>query len=282
MGPLPTISVVTPSFNQCEYLEATLRSVLDQEYPALEYVVIDGGSTDASADIIGRYDSRLAYSVSEPDQGHADAIDKGFARTSGEIMAWINSSDLYYPWTLRTVAQVFRDVPEAQWIMGVPALVGTDGLTKAVYPSRWNIYDFLSGDYRWLQQESVFWRRDLWSASGGRVTWGADYACDFTLWLRFMRLAPLYHVQVPLAGFRHHEERRGAAEGAYSREAKEAWRQWAAKAPRHQLRRARLIAAFPGRPGRLIRQTLDALPVASWYHHLRVEYDFAAQQWSAR
>ena len=276
---MPTISVVTPSFNQAEHLEDTLRSVLGQEYPELEYVVIDGGSTDGSVETIRRYASRLAFSASGPDAGHADGINKGFARTSGEIMAWINSSDVYYPWTLRTVAEVFRDVPEAEWIMGMPTLVGTGGEPKYVYASAWSVYDFLAGNYRWLQQESVFWRRGLWERAGGRLDLDVRYACDFALWLRFMELAPLYHVQTVLAGFRHHENRRGTIDGAYAQEARTAWLRWVQAAPPRERRRGRLVNAFPGRLGRVWRRTLDGVPVARWYGHRRIEYDFEAHRW---
>ena len=127
----PRISVITPSYNQGEYLEATLRSVLDQDYEELEYVVIDGGSTDGSVQIIERYASRLAYWVSEPDRGHAHALNKGFERATGDILCWINSSDMYYPWTLRTVAEVFTQLPGVEWITGVASWFDVGGRHEA-------------------------------------------------------------------------------------------------------------------------------------------------------
>src|ERR1700674_5632659 len=98
-----SISIVTPSFNQARFVEETIHSVLDQEYPNLEYIIIDGGSTDGSVEIIEKYRPRIHCFVSEADSGHAHALNKGFAQTNGEIMAWINSDDKYLPWTLRTV-----------------------------------------------------------------------------------------------------------------------------------------------------------------------------------
>src|SRR5712664_2616221 len=111
----PRISIVTPSFNQASYLEAALKSVLDQNYPNLEYIVVDGGSTDGSVEIIQRYADRLTYWVSQPDRGQMDALNKGFRRTTGEIMAWLNSDDMLCSWALQTVGHIFQDLPAVQW-----------------------------------------------------------------------------------------------------------------------------------------------------------------------
>lgn len=163
----PRISVVTPSLNQGEFLEATLCSVISQQYPALEYIVVDGGSTDGSVGIIERYEADITHWISEPDRGHADALNKGFARTTGEIMCWINSSDLHYPWTLATVAEIFTQFPQVEWISGTGSMFDEDGRLRVVVSSPGvNLYDILAGDYRGIQQESVFWRRSLWERAG--------------------------------------------------------------------------------------------------------------------
>jgi hypothetical protein len=277
---LPVISIVTPSFNQVAYLEATLASVLGQEYPELDYVVVDAGSADGSAAAIERVADRLAWWCSEPDEGHTDGLNKGFSHTTGEIMGWVNSSDLQLPWTLRTVAEIFRDVPEVQWLMGLQTVMADDGMPKGVFDSRWNRYDFLGGRYRWLQQESVFWRRSLWDSAGGRIDPAARYACDYALWLRFMDLAPLYHVPVPLGAYRQHDERRGTADGgAYGTETREMWERWRAAAPAHERRRGRLAGALGGRAGDLWREALARLPLAPWYRHPQVRYDAPESSW---
>ena len=121
------ISVVTPSFNQARFLDATMQSVLGQNYPNLEYVVMDGGSTDGLVDLIQKRSSQLHYWASAPDDGPGDAINKGFARTTGEIMAWLNSDDLYHPWTFAVVDEIFQTFPEVEWITGIPAFWDSKG-----------------------------------------------------------------------------------------------------------------------------------------------------------
>src|SRR5260221_7953075 len=115
MKPL-RISIVTPSFNQAAFLEDAIDSVLSQRYDALEYVIMDGGSTDASAAIVERHAPNLAFSTSAPDGGHYAAVNAGFAHTSGEVMAWLNGDDKYLPWTFSVVAEVFAQFPEIEWV----------------------------------------------------------------------------------------------------------------------------------------------------------------------
>jgi len=205
----PRISVVTPSLNQADYLEHTLRSVLDQGYANLEYVVVDGGSTDGSVEILERYAERLAWWVSEPDSGHADAINKGFAHTSGEIMAWLNSDDTYLPWTFEVVAEIFSAFPDVEWITGTGSSWDRRGRLTGTTPYRKNVHDYLFGDYAWIQQESVFWRRSLWERAGGGLNPAYRLAVDGELWSRFFEHARLHSVQCVIGGFRHHDSNRG-------------------------------------------------------------------------
>jgi glycosyltransferase involved in cell wall biosynthesis len=278
------LSVVTPSLNQAEFIETTLRSVIDQGYPALEYVVIDGGSTDGSLDVIRRCEEELTAWVSEPDSGHANALNKGFAKTTGEIMSWINSSDMYYPWTLQSVADVFSALPQVEWIMGVPTQFDELSAPKSVSPDYFNVYDALAGSSgRRLQQESVFWRRTLWERAGGRLDEGYKCAADFELWLRFFRLAPLYHVDTLLAGFRVHEKRLGEADdGRYQREANLVISRHAATFSRQTLRRTRLVRAIGSGRRHSLALALGKAGVLPWYKHPRVVYDFAAHRWTVR
>lgn len=204
----PKISIVTPSFNQGRFLEATIQSVVNQNYPNLEYIIIDGGSTDESIEIIKKYEQYLHYWVSEPDLGHGNALNKGFAKATGDIMAWINSDDMYLPWCFHIVSQVFEQHPEVQWIVGWHTHYDVKGKIIKMNRVYKNIYDFLLGNYAWIQQESVFWRRNLWQKAGGFIDESYKLMVDGELWSRFFLHANIYHVDCMLGGYRLHNSNR--------------------------------------------------------------------------
>ena len=213
------ISLVTPSFNQGRFIEETILSVLGQGFRELEYLVIDGGSTDESAAIIQRYSDRLAYWCSEPDGGQYDAINKGFALTTGEVMGWLNSDDKHTPWALSIVAEIFESFPHIEWLTTLFPM-RWDARGRAVRCSQRSGFSragFLAGENLpigdwfapgWVQQESTFWRRSLWERAGGKIDTRWTIAADFELWLRFFQHANLYAVDTPLAGFRHHGDQK--------------------------------------------------------------------------
>src|ERR1700736_2141333 len=128
----PRIALVTPVRNSGKYLEATIRSVLGQDYPNLDYYIVDGGSTDGSVEIIRKYENEISGWVSEPDKGMYDALNKGFARTTGEIMGWISATDMLHMGGLRVVGSVFRQLPEVEWITGRPSIFSDDGMGYVV------------------------------------------------------------------------------------------------------------------------------------------------------
>lgn len=200
----PKISIVTPSFNQARYLEETILSVLSQNYPNLEYIIIDGGSTDGSVEIIKKYENNLAFWISEPDHGMYFAVQKGFERCTGEIMAWINSDDKYFTGALSIVAEIFTGFPEVYWLTGNPAFFDEKGRTIFVNQFRqYSKFDFYSQEIIWIPQESTFWRKSLWERSGSKLDLQMKYAADSELWLRFFRSAQLYSTRSLIAGFRY-------------------------------------------------------------------------------
>lgn len=283
MTPIPRISIVTPSLNQGKYLEDTIRSVLDQRYEGLEYVIIDAKSSDQSIDIIKRYAKNLTYWVSEPDAGHADGLNKGFAQTHAPIMGWINSSDIYYPWTLRTVVEIFEDLPEVRWISGIPTLILDSTFPRQVRIDQRNRYDFLAGNYNWLQQESLFWRRNLWEDVGGGLDTGLKYACDFELWLRFFQKTPLYYVNTILAGFRTHENQRGATfSETYCAEAAAAFSRFYHAHGQSDHMRGLFVRLTNRGPGRLLREAIRMSGGLGWYVHPEICFDFRVNRWVLR
>lgn len=205
---LPKISIVTPCYNAERYIEETICSIVDQEYPNLEYIIIDGGSTDNTLSIIKKYEKYLAYWVSEPDNSPGEALNKGFAKSTGEVMGWLNADDLYLPKALHLVGEVFATFKEVEWLTGTQMHFDQKGYVRQGNTSYKNIYDFLLGDYEWIQQESTFWKRSLWDKAGGYINTDYPVMVDGELWTRFFLCAELYHVNRCIGGFRSHESNR--------------------------------------------------------------------------
>jgi glycosyltransferase involved in cell wall biosynthesis len=198
------VSIVTPSFNQARYLEATLNSVLDQDYPEIEYIVVDGGSTDGSREILERYAGRLAWWVSEPDKGQTEAINKGFARARGEILAWLNSDDTYQPGALRAAVEALARNPDSAMVYAGANYIDETGRVIGRFPAAQTDYRRLRQGYVHIPQQSSFWRAACWRQVGP-LDPSFYFAMDYDLWVRLSALAPLvYQPGQVWANFRLH------------------------------------------------------------------------------
>lgn len=198
---------MTACRNMEKTIETTILSILSQNYPNLEYIIVDGASTDGTLDIINRYKDRISLVISEPDNGMYDAINKGFTHATGEICAWLNADDIYMPWSLHTIARLFSEHDEVQWAIGQATFMYEERIPNKFFNfcNSYSQEDIRRGWHRWhvlgnLQQESMFWRRKLWEKVGGLdTTW--KVAADYELWIRFAEHAELVSVASPLAAF---------------------------------------------------------------------------------
>ncbi|MCZ2145175.1 MAG: glycosyltransferase [Anaerolineales bacterium] len=206
----PRVTIVTPSFNQAAYLPETMRSVLEQDYPNLEYIVMDGGSEDGSAAIIRGFSERLAYWQSQPDQGQTDAINQGFARASGEILAWLNSDDLLFPGAVRAAVRQLQAHPEAGMVYGDALLINAAGKKIGNFPAAQTDYKKLRRGYVHIPQQAAFFRADLWRQVGP-LDPTFYFAMDYDLWVRLAAKAPLVYVPELWAAFRLHGDAKSIA-----------------------------------------------------------------------
>jgi glycosyltransferase involved in cell wall biosynthesis len=199
--------MVTAVYNGEAYLEDTIRSLVYQGYPDLEYIIVNDGSTDRTAEIIRDYERYLTVWINQENQGLYAALNAGFARSTGEVMGWLNCSDKLHTGGLAVVGSVFATFPEIEWITGRPTGFNALGMTTHIDNlKRWSRYRFLAGANQYIQQESTFWRKSLWERAGGRVDSSYRDVGDFELWIRFFRHAGLYSVNCLIAGYRFHPD----------------------------------------------------------------------------
>ena len=248
---LPKISIITPSYNQGPFVEWTVRSVFLQRYPNLEYILMDGGSTDETRRVLEPYADRFAHYVSEKDKGQADAIHRGFAKSTGEIMSYLNSDDMLAPGALNYVAQYFADHPDVDAIYSHRCTV--DENNKVVwywvlprhnnwYMTRWDL----------IPQETCFWRRSLFERAGN-IDPDYRFAMDYDLFVRFMQSGKLVRVNRFLGVFRKHTEAKTSQllETVGTEEIARVWKKYGlSKTKLDNLRAARFFNGVNRRGGR--------------------------------
>lgn len=206
------VSIITPSYNQASYLEQTMRSVLGQEYADIEYIVIDGASTDGSVDIIKKYADRLAYWVSEKDRGQAEAINKGFARAHGAIVAWLNSDDYYLPGAVAAAVKAFDEHPEAVLVYADMLAVDQHGqTTNELKYQQLTLEDLLC--FQIIGQPAVFMRRSALEKAGG-LDLTFHFLLDHLLWIRIAQQGRIIHINQTWAAARYHAEAKNRAKAA--------------------------------------------------------------------
>ncbi len=202
------ISIITPCFNAEKTIEKTILSVISSKTKDTEYIIIDGGSSDGTVDIIKKYEKHIDIFISEKDDGMYHAISKGIEKSSGDIIGWLNADDIYLPWTLSAVQEIFNNFNEVKWLTGLPGFCNENGQYTGI---RSNASAYINSLMRkgWyqdgllghIQQESTFWRKELYYTSGG-LDLSLKYAGDFKLWTSFAKEADLFHLHIPLAAFR--------------------------------------------------------------------------------
>ena len=237
------ISIVTPSYNQASFISETIESVLSQEGDFyLDYIIIDGDSNDGSIEIISRYKQLLQTQaltkkingldfyiskrrdrlnrckgisyrwISEKDEGHGDALNKGFKMSAGDVMGWLNSDDIYVDGALNNVFNVFKQFAQVNWLTGLNTQIHKDGTRIALpflYRNNYkNIFSILTNDHEFIQQESTLWKRELWEKAGGYINTSYKLMIDGELWCRFFLHATLFHLHREIGSYRRHETNR--------------------------------------------------------------------------
>jgi glycosyltransferase involved in cell wall biosynthesis len=234
----PTLTIVTPSFNQGKYIETTINSVIMQEGDFyIDYIIMDGGSTDTTIDIIRKYDELIKSGQimikcrginymwqSAKDNGQYDAINRGFELSSGQIMGWINSDDMYLPAAFKTIVMVFQRFPQVNWITANSTRIDNDGMitdveTSVLFPQALVIKGVFNGRAApFIQQESTLWRRSLWDQLGNKLGATYKYAADYELWKKFADLTELVKIRTQLGAFRHHCDQKTNNLSGYNQE----------------------------------------------------------------
>ncbi|MCJ7626712.1 MAG: glycosyltransferase [Anaerolineaceae bacterium] len=218
MKSYPKISIITPSYNQAQFLEQTILSVITQDYPNLEYIIVDGASSDESVKIIQKFESQLAWWVSESDKGQSEAVNKGWKKATGEIIGWLNSDDVLLPGAVSRMVAAFRETPQMGLIYGDVYAIDTVGeIFNIMTFDDWDIENLMSFDI--ISQPGVFMRQDVLEKAG-YLDAEIHFLMDTHLWLKMVQLAPIRYLPGPVAAARYHPGAKNVGAGArYGRDA---------------------------------------------------------------
>lgn len=200
---LPLVSIVTPSFNQARYIEAAMQSVFAQDYPRIEYMIVDGGSNDGTVDLIKKNEDKIAWWVSEKDKGQTDAINKGLRRARGEIVAWLNSDDTYEPGAVSAAVKFLREHPEVGLVYGDCNFINEDGRVIGKFNAAQTDHRLLRQGYVHIPQQTAFFRAGLWRQVGP-LDPTFYFAMDYDLWTRIAARSEIKYIPQTWANFRLH------------------------------------------------------------------------------
>jgi glycosyltransferase involved in cell wall biosynthesis len=256
MNTKPLVSIVTPSYNQVQFLGKTIQSVLNQEYENLEYIIVDGGSSDGSLELIKTFENNLSGWVSEPDSGQSEAINKGFELAKGDILAWLNSDDLYYPWAVKRAVEGLTSHPEVGMVYGDTDLIDEDGQVIGKFNAQQTNYQRLMRGGVYIPQPAAFWRAELYRQVGP-LDPSLYFAMDYDLWVRFAKKAQILYMPDLWSSFRLH----GQGKTTISDD-----RCWPEMKRVYQREGGGLISPFMGKY--VLRQFLS--PVWNWYKRKRL------------
>lgn len=262
---LPRITVVCQCFNRKRYIGETIESVLSQQYPNTELIVIDDGSTDGSWEVIQSYKDRLAYCErrESTDKTPVPALNIGFAKSTGEIMTSLNDKNLLMPGSLATMAKLFSENPDVEWVTGIGLIANPESMIVSVLPIRKGLHEHLLNVSWNLQHESTFWRRSLWERTGGAFSTDFPWGFDADLWSRFFAAgATLYHLNTIVGAYRKLPTAHGVRNRAeYQQFAARARAYLRARVPKRELWYARLYRAL-----RPLKPLLRNIPDSAWAH----------------
>lgn len=285
MKTYPKISLVTQCFNREDYIAETIESVLSQQYPNLEYIVIDDGSTDASWEIIRRYQKYLAYGEQWPGvrKTPIPAINRGFTHATGEVLGWLNTKNTLLPKSLSSIGEMFEAFPEIEWLTGLATTINNKSQIVKVATLRKNIYDYLIGDWQTIQQESTFWRRSLWERAGGSLREEYPWSFDTALWVKFFQHAELYHAQTVFGTYRKIKGGQSVASRdvymEYTRRALNELRKDVSPTMRRRAIVYRMLHLLRPFMASISDAAYLRLPLPHGFSHLAVSYHFGDEQW---